>query len=105
MTEGFYVLGPLEIDVERRRVVLAGWRLRLSGMQLRLLNHLARSEGRAVSRAELLRDVWGYSAGSRTRTIDIHVQRIRAQLGREAHLLETVRGVGYRLTVRAEEPT
>lgn len=98
-----YVVGALEIDVERRRAVLAGWRLRLTGMQFQLLAYLARHEGRVVSRAVLLRDVWGYAAASTTRTIDVHVQRIRARLGRHAPLLTTVRGVGYRLAREAEQ--
>lgn len=91
------VVGPIDIDLATHRVVVGGRRLRISSMQLRLLIYLAQHRGQVVSRAALLRDVWGYGPDAHTRTIDIHVQRLRGKLGVAAGLISTVRGVGYRL--------
>ena len=65
--------------------------------QFELLRFLAERPGRVFSRAALLQEVWGYDFYGGTRTVDVHVRRLRAQLGAEhEHLIETVRGVGYR---------
>lgn len=92
------VVGPVEIDLVAHRVSVNGARVRVTAMQMRLLAHLATHRDEVVSRAELLRDVWGYRGEMQTRTVDIHVQRLRERLGPAATLLSTVRGVGYRLS-------
>jgi DNA-binding response OmpR family regulator len=51
------------------------------------------------SRSALLREVWGYDFFGGTRTVDVHIRRLRAKLGSEAHVIETVRNVGYRLAL------
>ena len=62
-----------------------------------LLKYLAQHPGRVFSRQQLLSDVWGYDYYGGTRTVDVHVRRLRAKLGAaHEHLIETVRGVGYR---------
>src|SRR4051794_34151770 len=94
-----YVVGPLEIDVDRHRVVVIGRRVHVSAMQMRLLVYLVEHRDYVVSRSDLLRDVWGYKPTVHTRTVDIHVQRLRGKLGTAAPLIGTVRGVGYRLSV------
>jgi two-component system, OmpR family, phosphate regulon response regulator PhoB len=93
------VVGPLEIDVDGHRVVVMGRRVPVSALQMRLLIYLVERRDRVVSRAELLQQVWGYSVAVHTRTIDVHVQRLRGKLGVAAGLIATVRGVGYRLSV------
>jgi two-component system phosphate regulon response regulator PhoB len=91
-------VGPLEIDLRAHRVTVNGTRVRVTAMQMRLLVHLATHRDEVVSRADLLRDVWGYNVELQTRTVDIHVQRLRERLGPAASLIATVRGVGYRLS-------
>ena len=61
-----------------------------------LLHHLAGHRGRALTRSQLLHDVWGYDSNYHPRTVDVHVQRLRSKLGTECEsLIDTVRGVGY----------
>jgi two-component system, OmpR family, phosphate regulon response regulator PhoB len=87
--------GPLEIDRGAHRLTVDGERVRITAMQLRLLVHLIEHRDEVVTRADLLTQVWGYQVPIQTRTVDIHVQRLRERLGRAARLISTVRGVGY----------
>jgi DNA-binding response OmpR family regulator len=90
-------LGPLAIDTETYRVSAAGVPLDLTFKEFELLRYLAAHRGRVATRPALLREVWGYDFYGGTRTVDVHVRRLRAKLGPEhEHLIETVRGVGYR---------
>lgn len=99
---GKLVVGLLEIDLDTQRVHVAGARVRLTAMQLRLLVHLVRHRDQVLSRAVLLREVWGYREYRQTRTVDIHVKRLRERLGRRASgLISTVRSVGYLLSEEA----
>ncbi len=94
-------LGPLAIDSDTYRVTAAGRQLDLTFKEFELLRFLASHPGRVFTRPALLREVWGYDFYGGTRTVDVHVRRLRAKLGPEhEHLVETVRGVGY----RAAEP-
>jgi DNA-binding response OmpR family regulator len=95
-------LGPLAIDTETYRVTAAGRALDLTFKEFELLRFLAQHPGRVHTRPGLLREVWGYDFYGGTRTVDVHVRRLRAKLGPEhEHLIETVRGVGYRAAVEA----
>jgi DNA-binding response OmpR family regulator len=90
-------LGPLAIDTETYRVTAGGRALDLTFKEFELLRFLAQHPGRVYTRPGLLREVWGYDFYGGTRTVDVHVRRLRAKLGPEhEHLIETVRGVGYR---------
>ncbi len=90
-------LGPLSIDVDSFQVTLQGRPLDLTYKEFELLRFLAERPGRVFTRPTLLREVWGYDFYGGTRTVDVHVRRLRAKLGPESeHLIETVRGVGYR---------
>ncbi len=90
-------LGPLAIDTETFRVTASGRPLDLTFKEFELLRFLAQHAGRVYTRPGLLREVWGYDFYGGTRTVDVHVRRLRAKLGPEhEHLIETVRGVGYR---------
>jgi DNA-binding response OmpR family regulator len=90
-------LGPVAINVETYQVTAGGRPLDLTFKEFELLRHFAQHPGRASSRARLLQEVWGYDFYGGTRTVDVHVRRLRAKLGPEhEHLIETVRGVGYR---------
>ncbi len=93
-----YVVGPLELDVDGYHVFVDGAEVHVSTLEMRLLAYLVEHRGRVRSRDDLLEDVWGYKPGISTRTIDTHVKRLRDKLGAAAALVETVRGVGYRLS-------
>jgi DNA-binding response OmpR family regulator len=94
-------LGPLAIDTDSYRVTASGKPLDLTFKEFELLRFLALNPGRVYTRPTLLREVWGYDFYGGTRTVDVHVRRLRAKLGPEhEHLIETVRSVGY----RAAEP-
>jgi len=90
-------LGPIVLDPSTYRVSLEGTPLDLTFKEFELLRYLAERRGRVFSRPALLREVWGYDFYGGTRTVDVHVRRLRSKLG-PAHegLVETVRGVGYR---------
>jgi DNA-binding response OmpR family regulator len=93
-------LGTLALDVETYRVTVAGRPLDLTFKEFELLRFLAERPGRVSTRPTLLREVWGYDFYGGTRTVDVHVRRLRAKLGPEhEHLIETVRSVGYRAAV------
>jgi DNA-binding response OmpR family regulator len=89
--------GPLRVDLEAHEAHCAGARLDLTPREFDLLAFLARNPGRALSRDELLRKVWGYDYVGETRTVDVHVRRLRAKLGEHHGLISTVLGAGYKL--------
>ena len=90
-------LGPLHIDTESYKVTAAGKPVDLTFKEFELLRFLALHRGRVFTRPALLREVWGYDFYGGTRTVDVHIRRLRAKLGPEHEsLIETVRGVGYR---------
>jgi len=91
-------LGDLRIDTDTYKVTAAGRALDLTFKEFELLRFLATHPGRVYTRPALLREVWGYDFYGGTRTVDVHVRRLRAKLGAEhEHLIETVRSVGYRI--------
>lgn len=90
-------LGPVAINVETYQVTTGSRALDLTFKEFELLRFLAEHPGRVFSRAKLLQEVWGYDFYGGTRTVDVHVRRLRSKLGPEhEQLIETVRGVGYR---------
>jgi len=90
--------GALLLDIERHEVTAAGKPLELTATEFKLLRLLLERKGRVQSREELLSDVWNYSPDLETRTVDTHVRRLREKLGPAGDVIETVRGVGYRVT-------
>jgi two-component system, OmpR family, phosphate regulon response regulator PhoB len=95
-------VGNLEVDLVAHRVTVNGDRVRVTPLQMRLLAHLIEHRDEVVTRSDLLKQVWGYQGQIQTRTVDIHVQRLRERLGPVAELITTVRGIGYRLSERPE---
>lgn len=91
-------VGTLELDTEAHRATVDGREISLTALELRLLHTLLLRRDRVQSRATLLHDVWGLDVTVETRTVDTHVKRLREKLGSVGALIETVRGVGYRLT-------
>lgn len=98
--QGTLRFGDLVVDPRTRSVRLAGRPLYLSAKEFSLLQALAEEPSRVCSKNELLRDVWGYVAMGRTRTVDAHACRLRKKLTAESPRpwIVNVRGVGYKLT-------
>jgi DNA-binding response OmpR family regulator len=96
--------GELAIDEATYAARLRGRVLDLTFKEFELLKFLAQHPGRVFTRAQLLQEVWGYDYFGGTRTVDVHVRRLRAKLGPEHEaLIGTVRNVGYRFVpVKAE---
>jgi DNA-binding response OmpR family regulator len=90
--------GPFKLDTVRHQATVDGQALNITATEFKLLCLLASRPGEVQPRETLLRDVWGYEPTLDTRTVDTTMQRLRAKLGQAADRLETVRGVGYRLT-------
>jgi DNA-binding response OmpR family regulator len=91
-------IDELVIDVAGYECRLGGRRIDLTHQEFELLRFLAQHRGRVFTRDQLLERVWGYEYAGGTRTVDIHVRRVRAKLGAHAGgLVETVRNVGYKL--------
>ena len=89
--------GELTIDEGTYTCRLRGRVLDLTFKEFELLKHLAQHPGRVFTRAQLLQEVWGYDYFGGTRTVDVHVRRLRAKLGAEhEQLIGTVRHVGYK---------
>jgi DNA-binding response OmpR family regulator len=95
-------LGPVSVNVDTYQVTAGSRPLDLTYKEFELLRFLAERPGKVFSRSKLLQEVWGYDFYGGTRTVDVHVRRLRAKLGPEhEHLIETVRGVGYRASSSA----
>jgi len=93
--------GPIAVDVNAQRVTIDDEEIKLSRKEFQLLVCLLRRRGRTQSRKALLEAVWNTTADIATRTVDMHVRRLRVRLGDAAEYIETVRGFGYRF--RAED--
>ena len=89
--------GPLELDRERHLVTDRGREVRLTAKEFLLLEYLMQHRGRVLSRDLLLTDVWGYRYTVGTRTVDVHVRRLREKMPMLGEAIETVKQFGYRL--------
>jgi DNA-binding response OmpR family regulator len=90
--------GGLQVDRQRHQVSWEGRPVRLTAKEFGLLVALLEARGRVLSRQSLLEDVWGYSYAEGTRTVDVHVRRLREKLPELARFIHTVKSVGYRLS-------
>ena len=89
--------GPIELDLDAYIVRVDGNELPLTLQEFKLLAYLVEGKGRVRTRDELLTNVWNTSPDLETRTVDTHVKRLRDKLERAGDLIETVRGLGYRI--------
>ncbi len=97
-SSGTLRVGDLSIDPETYQVRIKGRPLDLTYKEFQLLSFLAQRPGRVWSRQQLLQEVWGYDFFGGTRTVDVHVRRLRAKLGAEhENMIATIRNVGYKL--------
>jgi DNA-binding response OmpR family regulator len=95
-------VGPLEMDRGRHVVRCAGRVVHLTAKEFALLAALLDAHGRVLSRQALLQDVWGYSYTEGTRTVDVHVRRLREKMPAFASSIVTVKSLGYRIPRAAE---
>ena len=90
-------IGDLSIQADNYTVRLGNQDLHLPKKEFEVLVFLARHPDRVITRETLLNEIWGHDVFVVDRTIDVHIRKIREKLGEYAHLIETVKGVGYRL--------
>jgi len=91
--------GEVVIDEDSYTAKIKGRTLDLTFKEFELLKYLAQHPGRVFSRSQLLQEIWGYDYFGGTRTVDVHIRRLRSKLGPEFEsVIDTVRNVGYRFT-------
>ncbi len=101
-TENFVRCGALALDLSNYRVTVDGEALVMTFKEYELLRFLAMNAGRVFTREQLLNRVWGYDYFGGSRTVDVHIRRIRSKIEIRGHaFIETVRNVGYRLVAEA----
>ncbi|MDO5066971.1 MAG: response regulator transcription factor [Propionibacteriaceae bacterium] len=103
-TERVLTVGPIRIDEDAYQVTVAGKPVDLTYTEFELLRHLVQHQGKVLTREVLLSQVWGYDYFGGTRTVDVHIRRLRAKLGQYDQFIGTVRNVGYRLATPWEDP-
>ena len=103
-SRGRLVAGPIALDETAHHVRVDGNDVELTATEFKLLRTLLGREGRVQTRAQLLQVVWQAQPDIQTRTVDMHVQRLRVKLGAAGDWIETVRGVGYRMREPAPAP-
>lgn len=94
-----YQFGSVRIDLAGTEVTLNGSAANLSAREFELLRYLVLHRGKTITREELLREVWGYSADAYTRTVDVHIASLRTKLGADSErssLIQTIKGLGYK---------
>jgi len=92
-----FSLGEISISVERREVIVGGEPITLTYKEFELLTLLVENAGVVLTRDRILREVWGYEFDGENRTVDVHIRTLRHKLGAAADMIETVRGVGYKI--------
>ena len=95
--EALHQCGPISVDIERHTVSDAGRPVRLTAKEFLLLQYFLEHRGRVLSRDRLLSDVWDYQYPGETRTVDVHVRRLREKLPFLERALVTVQQFGYKL--------
>ena len=95
------VLNGLTIDVKKHEVTVEGEPVSLTLKEFELLRRMMKNLGIVLTRDQLLEDIWGYDFDGETRTVDVHVRTLRQKLGKAGELIETVRGVGYKMREQA----
>jgi DNA-binding response OmpR family regulator len=98
--------GEVVIDEDSYTAKIKGRSLDLTFKEFELLKYLAQHPGRVFSRSQLLQEIWGYDYFGGTRTVDVHIRRLRSKLGPEFEsIIDTVRNVGYRFSVNSNPAT
>jgi len=94
-------IGTLEVDEGKHQVRLNGHPIELTVKEFDLLCALMKAKGRVLNREQILETVWGYAnaVDIESRTVDVHIRRLREKLGKECHRIVTVKGIGYRFEI------
>ena len=90
-------LGPVAVDPDRHLVQVDGEDVALTRKEFQLLRLLLERRGTVLTRDQLLNTVWGYDFDGASRTVDVHVRTLRQKLGEAGNLIQTVRGIGYKM--------
>ena len=90
-------VGGVKVNVKKHEVTVDGRPVTLTLKEFELLERLMRNQNIVLTRDQLLEDIWGYDFDGETRTVDVHVRTLRQKLGEKGNMIETVRGVGYRI--------
>lgn len=96
-------LGAIVMDLKKHEVLADGEQVTLTLKEYELLKRMMHNPGIVLTRDQLLEDIWGYDFGGETRTVDVHVRTLRQKLGVCKEQIETVRGVGYRMSSREKD--
>ena len=96
--EGSFTAGELTVSTSRHEVLVSGEAVTLTLKEFDLLVFLFSHRGSVLNRDIILRDVWGYEFDGENRTVDVHIRTLRQKLGAAGDVIETVRGVGYKIS-------
>lgn len=89
--------GNLTVNVDRHQILDGERKVELTLKEFDMLRYLMENQGIVLSRDKLLEHIWGYDFTGETRTVDVHIRTLRQKLGESGNLIETIRGVGYRI--------
>lgn len=90
-------IGKIKIDIDNYEIEIENQKISLPRKEFETFVYLAKNQGKIVRREQLLENVWGNDVVVTQRTIDVHIRKIREKLGNYSYLIETIKGVGYRL--------
>ena len=90
-------INGVKVNVKKHEVTVNGKTVVLTLKEFELLERLMRNQNIVLTRDQLLEDIWGYDFDGETRTVDVHIRTLRQKLGESGSMIETVRGVGYRI--------
>ncbi len=90
-------LAGVRMDIKKHEVTVDGKQVALTLKEFELLEKLMRNQGIVLTRDQLLTEIWGYDFDGETRTVDVHIRTLRQKLGEKGEIIQTVRGVGYRV--------
>ena len=90
-------MAGVRMDIKKHEVTVDGKQVALTLKEFELLEKLMRNQGIVLTRDQLLTEIWGYDFDGETRTVDVHIRTLRQKLGEKGEIIQTVRGVGYRV--------
>ncbi|MDU7027020.1 MULTISPECIES: winged helix-turn-helix domain-containing protein [Robinsoniella] len=91
------VLGDIHLDIQKHEVTVSGKEVILTYKEFELLTYLMKNQGIVLSRDKILEVIWNYDYEGESRTVDVHIGSLRQKLGSSGNMIETVRGVGYKM--------
>ena len=100
VVEGIVSIEGIELDQIGHRVLIDGNEVEMTPKEYELLDFMTKNTGQALTREQILDEVWGYDYYGDFRTVDTHIKRLRIKLGEKSNLIQTVRGIGYRFEVK-----